>query len=274
MTTAVSTGPGWTLALGDSIAGMREMADLSVDVVITDPPYEAEAHEKGKRQGKTNGCGQEERGKKYARVVDDGIKFLAITEEQRRECAVQFDRVAMSCALVFCQVEAVDAWRKAFDATDLVYRRAIPWVKPDAQPSLHGRWPGQAVEMIVLASRPGVQLPIGGKSVYYLDATQRGPTRAKDRNEDGDLIAAHPTQKPLELMRKLVRDFCEPGACVLDAFAGSGTTGVAALQQGRRFIGFELDVKYHALASRRLAGLEAVPRKEQPGLFDALGGAA
>lgn len=267
-----ASGTGWTLHHGDCIAGMRELADLSVDVVITDPPYEAEAHEKGKRQGKTNGSGAEERGKRYARVVDDGIKFAAITEELRRACAEQFDRVAMSCALVFCQVEAVDAWRKAFDDTDLYYRRAIPWVKPDAQPSLHGRWPGQAVEMIVLASRPGVQIPIGGKAVYYTDATQRGPTRAKERNEDGDLVSAHPTQKPLELMRKLVRDFCEPNASVLDAFAGSGTTGVAAIQLGRRFVGFELDAKYHEIACRRLSGLEAVPRHEQPGLFDGLAG--
>lgn len=267
----IETGPGWTLYLGDCIEGMRALDDLSVDVVITDPPYEAEAHEKGKRQGKTNGSGVEERGKRYARVVDDGIKFAAITEEQRRECAVQFDRIAMSCALVFCQIEAVDAWRHAFDDTDLTYRRAIPWVKPDAQPSLHGRWPGQAVECIVLATRPGVTLPIGGKAVYYTDATQRGATRAKERNEDGELVSAHPTQKPLELMRKLVRDFCEPNALVLDAFAGSGTTGVAALQLGRRFIGFELDAKYHEIARRRLSGLEAVARKEQPSLFDALG---
>lgn len=271
MSQLVSTGPGWTLALGDCIEGMRSMPDLSVDVVISDPPYEAEAHEKGKRQGRTNGSGAEERGKRYARVVDDGIRFSSITDDLRRECAVQFERIAMQCALVFCQVEAVDAWRRAFDETDLLYRRAIPWVKPDAQPSLHGRWPGQAVEMIVLASRPGVTLPIGGKAVYYMDHTQRGATRAKERNDDGDLVSAHPTQKPLELMRKLVRDFTEPSACVLDAFVGSGTTGVAALQLGRRFIGFELDAKYHEIARRRLRGDEAVPRKEQPGLFDALG---
>ena len=60
-------------------------------------------------------------------------------------------------------------------------------------------------------------------------------------------------------MRQLVRRFSLPGDTILDPFAGSGTTGVAALLEGRRFIGVELDPTYHAIAARRLADAAAQP---------------
>ncbi len=64
----------------------------------------------------------------------------------------------------------------------------------------------------------------------------------------------HPTQKPLVLREKLVRLFTDNGETILDPFAGSGTTGVAALRLGRKFVGYERDPKYHAIAAKRLAG--------------------
>lgn len=55
--------------------------------------------------------------------------------------------------------------------------------------------------------------------------------------------------------------------------AGSGTTAIAALMLGRRFVGWERDAKYHAIATRRINGDEAKPREEQPSLFGSIGGA-
>lgn len=207
---------------------MRGLASGSVDVVITDPPYEYEAHEKGKRQGKASGTGKEERGKAYERVTEQEFDFAPITEKQRLEAALEFGRLARVAAVVFCQVEAVVAWRAALERGGFVYRRTLPWVKPDAMPSLHGRWPGQAFEAIVLAIKPGETVPIGGKAKYYSATRSRGDARA------------HDTAKPLSLMLEMVEDFSNPGELVLDAFAGSGTTGVACIAQHRRFVGFEL----------------------------------
>ena len=55
-------------------------------------------------------------------------------------------------------------------------------------------------------------------------------------------------------MERLILDFTDPGDLILDPFAGSGTTGVAAVRLGRRFVGWEKDPKYHAIATKRLAG--------------------
>jgi len=63
----------------------------------------------------------------------------------------------------------------------------------------------------------------------------------------------HPTQKPLSILLPLVETFCPPRGTVLDPFAGSGSTLLAAKSLGRSYIGIELDAKYHAIAGRRLA---------------------
>lgn len=63
----------------------------------------------------------------------------------------------------------------------------------------------------------------------------------------------HPTQKPVELMRWCLDFVSKPGDTILDPFCGSGTTGVACIQTGRRFIGIEIEPKYAAIARRRIA---------------------
>jgi adenine-specific DNA-methyltransferase len=63
----------------------------------------------------------------------------------------------------------------------------------------------------------------------------------------------HPTQKPLSVLLPLIETFCPPDGLVLDPFAGSGSTLVAAKMLGRHYLGIELDPEYCAIAKRRLA---------------------
>jgi DNA modification methylase len=65
----------------------------------------------------------------------------------------------------------------------------------------------------------------------------------------------HPTQKPLSVLLPLVETFSKPGSLVLDPFAGSGSTLVAAKSLGRSYFGVELDAQYHAIACQRLASV-------------------
>lgn len=75
------------------------------------------------------------------------------------------------------------------------------------------------------------------------------------RNEHGKAI--HPTQKPVELLRPMVRYSVPPGGIVIDPFMGSGSTGVTARQEGRDFIGIEEDAETFSKAESRLAGAAA-----------------
>jgi site-specific DNA-methyltransferase (adenine-specific) len=67
-----------------------------------------------------------------------------------------------------------------------------------------------------------------------------------------DRSRVHPTQKPVPLFEYLIRTYTNPGEVVLDCTMGSGTTGVAAVQSGRRFIGIERDPAYFAICQRRI----------------------
>lgn len=69
----------------------------------------------------------------------------------------------------------------------------------------------------------------------------------------------HPTQKPLYVMTWIIRNYTPPGCIVFDPFMGSGTTGVAAVQLGRNFIGCEIDPGYFAIAKRRIEQAQAQP---------------
>jgi DNA modification methylase len=71
--------------------------------------------------------------------------------------------------------------------------------------------------------------------------------------EYGEETSDHPTQKPIALMEYLIRTYTNEGDTVLDFTMGSGTTGVAAMNTGRRFVGVELDPAYFAIAQERIA---------------------
>lgn len=79
-------------------------------------------------------------------------------------------------------------------------------------------------------------------------------------NADGHNAArVHPTQKPVTLMKRIILDHTQIGATVFDPFMGSGTTGVACVRTGRKFIGCEIDPTYYAIAQRRIAEAQLQP---------------
>ena len=71
----------------------------------------------------------------------------------------------------------------------------------------------------------------------------------------------HPQQKPIKLLEYLIRTYTNEGETVLDATMGSGSTGVACMNTGRRFIGFETETKFYDIAKKRLD--EALAKKAQ-----------
>ena len=140
-----STGnSSWSLHEGDCLAGIASMPDGSVDVVITDPPYEAEAHTSHRLVARAGG-----------KLEVEPLTFPPITEEQRTESARQMARLARRWILVFCQVEAAMKWRAALEAGGAVYKRTCQWIKPDGKPQYSGDRPGIGYESIVACHAPG-----------------------------------------------------------------------------------------------------------------------
>lgn len=97
------------------------------------------------------------------------------------------------------------------------------------------------------------------RSVAYGGSKTRYPRTVQRFNVVDNISAerVHPTQKPVPLCEYLIRTYSNPGETVLDFCMGSGTTGVACLNTGRRFIGIEQDPHYFEVARDRLARVEA-----------------
>ncbi len=240
----------------DCLDVMREMPDRCVDHVITDPPYEAEAHTLNRRLRVDGGKKWQRRGvdggKKWQRrggeTRQKPLDFAPISPELRAGSGAAIARLTRGWALVFCQFEGALLWREALKP--LVYKRPCIWVKPDAMPCFIGDRPGMGYEVFVTAHTKGRSKWNGGGRVGVF-------TYTRDHGGGAGIRQEHPTTKPIALMSELVELFSFTGNVVLDPFAGSGTTGVAALRLGRRCILIEKDPKYAALCRERLAAEEA-----------------
>ena len=113
------------------------------------------------------------------------------------------------------------------------------WLKPDGAPQFTGDRPGTGWEAVAFLHRDGARLRWSGKGRHGVWTHNK-------------VNGAHPTTKPLPLVQDWVRLFSD-GGTILDPFAGSGTTLVAAKRLGRKAIGIEIEEKYCAIAARRLA---------------------
>ena len=207
----------WTLHHGDCldpVAGLASLEDKSVDHVICDPPYEAEAHTMARRQRSGGG------------VDVMAIPFDAMTANGRVLYAAEMVRVSRGWIIAFCQVEAVSSWRDALVSSGAKWIRAMAWVKPDGSPQFTGDRPAQGYECMAVAwaGAGRCKWNSGGKRGVYTHLV----------GASGRDVNPHPTTKPLSLMRELVEDFTDPGDLILDPFAGSGTTAIAALMLGRQ----------------------------------------
>lgn len=251
MAYVVEQGNGWRLLLGSCFDLITTLEP--VDHVITDPPYEIEAHSKARRALKdgTRKSGGVNRGE--VRRIDEPleISFPSITESERSQAAKLFSGFASRWVIVFCQIEGITPWRTELVAAGLEWVRGGVWRKPDGAPQFTGDRPGQGFECLAIAHPPGrKRWNGGGKHAVWTHTLQH------ERGVASAGKADHPTVKPTALMMDLVSDFTDAGETVLDPFAGSGTTGVACLRLGRRFVGIERDPKYFKLACDRLRAEE------------------
>jgi site-specific DNA-methyltransferase (adenine-specific) len=201
-----------------------------VDLVLTDPPYEKEAHTQGRRTSRGGGLKLEP------------LLFDSMREDVRAEVGQLIATITQRWAIVFCQVEATELWRVALEP--MIYKRTGVWIKPDGMPQFSGDRPGMGYESIVFCHASNV-----GKSRW--NGGGRVAVFKHNKNSGGKHY--HQTQKPLPLMSELISLFGDENGTILDPFMGSGTTLRAAKDLGRKAIGIELEEKYCEIAAKRLA---------------------
>ena len=222
------------LILGDCLDAMKQMPDKSVDAVITDPTY----------------------GINYqsARRIDKRERFEILTNDDvvlRQWCIDAFGIAKeISCLFAFTRWDVEDIAREAIEDGEWIIKSQVVWDR-----GIHGLGDLEAQyapchDNAWFAIKNGYKFPgHRPKSVYRCD-----------RLPANELL--HPTQKPMPLMKMIIGDLTSSDNTIFDPFMGSGTTGVACVQLGRKFIGCEIHEPYFDIAVKRIKQAQLQMRLE------------
>lgn len=243
-----------TLYLGDCLEILPSVGP--VDHVVSDPPYEDELHEAVGRIRRKDG-----------QEMIQSLGFDGVNVD-RSKIASACVSASAGWVILFTLAEGVRAWRDELQASGAKWDTTCFWIKPDSSPRFNGQGPARGAECFATcwAGEGYRRWNAGGKRGIYTHCVNTG--------RQGE----HPTEKPVPLMQEILADFTQPGELICDPFMGSGTTGVAALQLGRKFIGIERDPKWFDLACRRIEQAHRQPRlfdepTPKPKQLDLIGGA-
>lgn len=234
------------LHLGDCLEVLAMLESESVDIVITDPPY---INSKGGyvRGARFGGVGE---------VINANVAVGPIWGKSLQWAAMAW-RVTRYGVMAFCSFKEVAEMRIAFP--DAQAMGLLTWYLRNAPP-FGKNVPNYDVQFVwLLKKQPGIKWDDFGTMLIDIPFPQAGCFASERILKPGTRKAAHPCQKPLELMKRLLVGGCRS---VLDPFMGTGTTGVACVQTGRNFIGIEIEQKYFDIAQERIG--EALEKSKQP----------
>lgn len=236
---------------GDHLAVAESLPEASVDCIWTDPPYFL-----------SNGGTTCVAGRRVP--VDKGAwdrsRGLTVDHAFNREWLAACYRLLKPSGTIWVSGTAHVYLSVGMAMLDLGYRllNDVVWEKPNPPPNLGRRCFTHATEMILWATKGRK-----GSKPYYTfnyDAMRQANGGRQMKNvwripaagRSEKSFGKHPTQKPLALIARCLEASTHPGDRVYDPFAGSGSTGVAAVQLGRCFVGCELAEEFVRLAVQRL----------------------
>ena len=235
----------WTLHEGEALTWLMTLPAESAGALIVDPPYAS--------GGRSNAERKRPPAEKYASATRRVFPGFPGDCRDQRSLTLWMTLWLLQCwrilrpgapACVFSDWRQLGAMQDAFQAGGFIHRGTVAWDKTRAARPVTGRFTNQC-EFVIW----------GSKGAMPLDRRCNSESNILDGLFTHRVIPAekhHLTGKPVPLMRDIVR-ICEPGGLILDPLAGSGSTGVAALQLGYQFLGCELMPEYAAIARARLA---------------------
>lgn len=245
-----------TLMLGDCIERMRELDDASVSLVLTDVPYSSGATREAGKTAFSKTMTRSTKGDPAQWFGSDSLStrgFLHLL----RGCALEWRRVLKPGGHALCFID----WRMGDHLADAVDPGAPDdlWLRGaagDAMESADLRRVGLLVWDKTYFGM-GTHFRLQHELIHHFSKGKGDPPLRRDManilRHPPVRKGLHPTEKPVGLLTDLIGTLCPVGETVLDCFAGSASTGEAALSSGRRFIGVERDERYFEAGWKRLA---------------------
>ncbi len=222
-----------SLRLCDYLDGLRSLPDESVDLIITDPPYES--LEKHRAKGTTTRLKMSD--------ASNNPWFPVMKNEAFPRLMIELYRVLKpnSHCYVFCDGETSDVLRDVIrlqnqqsPRNSFTWWKRIVWDKMKIGMGYHYR--GRHEFIVFLEKGKRKLNHLGVPDVLQCERVRNG----------------YPTEKPVPLLRTLIMQSSKEGDTILDPFMGSGSTGVAAHNELRSFIGFDINPKAYELANVRV----------------------
>lgn len=230
--------PNCNLIHGDCYEIIPTLEDKSIDLIVCDPPYQFEAI-------RGSGMYSEKNFEKYGRSRSiDTLKSLkkldSVIFEPSKMLDLLLPKLKVFYGYFFCNSKLVADYINWAREHKFSYDILIEY-KQNPVPA-HSTHHCSDLEYIVLIRDKGTYFK--GKGLEFDDYRKWYSTICKKR--------IHPAEKPVELLERFVRVSCPEGGTILDCFMGSGSTGIAAIQNNCNFIGIEKDDTYFELASKRM----------------------
>lgn len=243
MLTPYASGRRWTLYAGDCLDVLCVLPPGSIDATITDPPYCSGSVSEASR---TAASGQGLRSgtiAKFGWFVGDNMGTAGLVFLLRSMAFAALPACSGSgSAVVFCDWRMLPSLAPAIESAGWRYQNMIVWDK------------GSMGLGVGFRAQHELAMHFTAGSPEYHD---KGVSNVIRCGRIGADDREHQTEKPIDLLRPIVRAVCRPDGVVFDGFAGSASVGVAALLEGRRFVGVERSPVHLATAARRLAQAEA-----------------
>jgi len=218
------------IILGDCLEKMKDIADNTIDLIVTDPPYLMD-YKTGYRKNKRSMVEHD-----FKSTIDGDNDFTLIEKFIEESYRLLKDNSAM---YVFCNSLHVDYFKqsleKHFDIKNQIIWVKNNWTAGDLEASF-----GRQYEIIFLVNKG--RKKINGKRLTDIWQFDR---------ISGDK-QIHQNQKPIPLIRQCIEKHSNKGDLILDPFSGSGTTAIACIDTNRNYICIEKDKKYHDLMETRI----------------------
>lgn len=241
----------------DALVGLRRVRDSSIDLILTDPPYNLgkDYGNESDKQGVQDYLRWTERWIETAlpKLKPNGSLYIFLTWRFSPEIFVMLkQRMTMMNEIIWdrrvpSMGGSVRSYSSVHDTVGFFVNQKDYYFDLDAIRIPYDAETKKARSRSIFVGAKWLEIGYNPKDVWSVSRLHR------EHRERAD----HPTQKPLEIVERMVRASCPPGGIILDPFMGTGTTAVAAQRCGRQFVGFELNPSYCEIITRRLAAPEA-----------------
>lgn len=234
---------------GSSETELRTIEDESIDFILTDPPYGTGANSTSGRLLPSSKKYQSSDAQKLFPEIENDNLMPEAWQFLMTDVLRQLFRVAKpgTHLLLFCDWRSMGSFSQLAAICRWHVRSVAVWDKGRASRPFPNGFRNQS-EFILWAKKPGGADERPTPNSVYLDGVFSFPKVKQTERQ-------HMTQKPVPLLKELLR-LAPKEARVLDPFQGAGSTGVAAMEMGHRFIGIESSRRYHPIAVDRLQAAE------------------